>query len=82
MGEKPLWRQDRRLSPLRILTAIDVRSRECLLLEASKSFSGAAVALHLTDVAEARGARPERILVDNGTEFTSNALPAPLATTP
>ena len=59
----------------RIFTLIDVHSRECLALEAAASFTGAAVAGILSDVGRHRPL-PSRLLVDNGTEFTSKALDA------
>ncbi len=60
---------------LRIFTLIDVYTRECLALRPATGFSGAAVANVLADVAEQRSL-PQRIQVDNGTEFTSKALDA------
>ena len=60
---------------LRLFTLIDVYSRECLALVPSQSFSGASVADMLATVATKRPL-PQRILVDNGTEFTSKALDA------
>ena len=60
---------------LRIFTLIDVHTRECLALRPATGFSGASVAQILSDVAIHRPF-PERILVDNGTEFTSKALDA------
>jgi putative transposase len=60
---------------LRLFTLIDVYSRECLALVPSRSFSGASVAEMLANVAIKRPL-PNRILVDNGTEFTSKALDA------
>lgn len=60
---------------LRLFTLIDVYSRECLALRPNRSFSGASVAEILANVATER-ALPKRILVDNGTEFTSKALDA------
>ena len=60
---------------LRLFTLIDVYSRECLALKPATGFSGAAVAEILTGVAQHR-ALPKRILLDNGTEFTSKALDA------
>ena len=59
---------------IRVLTAIDIYSRECVALVARKKFSGADVARILERAAVERGALPERIRVDNGTEFTSKAL--------
>jgi putative transposase len=60
---------------LRIFTLIDVHTRECLALKPATGFSGASVAQVLADVSLERPL-PERILVDNGTEFTSKALDA------
>jgi len=60
---------------LRIFTLIDVHTRECLALRPATGFSGASVAQVLADVATHRPL-PTRILVDNGTEFTSKALDA------
>jgi putative transposase len=60
---------------LRIFTLIDVHTRECLALKPATGFSGAAVAQILADVSVERPL-PQRILVDNGTEFTSKALDA------
>jgi putative transposase len=60
---------------LRLFTLIDVYSRECLALKPATGFTGAAVAEILSCIAKSR-ALPKRILVDNGTEFTSKALAA------
>lgn len=60
---------------LRLFTLIDVYSRECLALVPGASFTGAGVAEVLAHVATQRPL-PKRILVDNGTEFTSKALDA------
>jgi putative transposase len=59
---------------IRVLTAIDVATRECVALVAAKSFTGDDVARILSDAALERGKRPDSIRVDNGTEFTSKAL--------
>lgn len=59
---------------IRVLTAIDVATRECVALVAAKGFTGDDVARIMSDAASRRGKRPERIRVDNGTEFTSKAL--------
>ena len=59
---------------LRVLTMIDIHTRECLALRASRSFTGACVARMLEHVGQARGKMPRKIRVDNGTEFTSKAL--------
>jgi putative transposase len=59
---------------IRVLTAIDVATRECVALVAAKRFTGDDVARIMGDAASERGKRPEQIRVDNGTEFTSKAL--------
>jgi len=58
---------------IRVLTAIDVCTRECVALVAAKTFAGTDVAQILGSVGRERGL-PDRIKVDNGTEFTSRAL--------
>ena len=60
---------------LRIFTLIDAYTRECLALRPATGFSGAGVAEILAGVADERPL-PRRVLVDNGTEFTSKALDA------
>lgn len=59
---------------IRLLTVIDLYTRECVALEAGHRFSGADVGCVLDRAAADRGRWPERIRVDNGTEFTSKAL--------
>jgi len=58
----------------RILNVIDDVTRECLASIADTSISGARVARELTKVIARRGVRPEMIVSDHGTEFTSNAM--------
>ena len=58
---------------VRILTMLDVYTRECLALIVAGTFRGGDVAQILRAVGSTRGL-PERITVDNGTEFTSKAL--------
>ena len=58
---------------IRVLTAIDVFTRECVALEAAPTFRGSDVARILGSAGATRGL-PERIRVDHGTEFTSKAL--------
>ena len=58
---------------LRVLTVVDTYTRECLALEAARSFHGADVARILTQLATTRGL-PATIKCDNGTEFTSRAF--------
>ena len=59
---------------IRVLTAIDLYSRESVALVAASRFSGADVAAVLSAAGKERGSLPRRIRVDNGTEFTSRAL--------
>jgi putative transposase len=59
---------------IRVLTAIDLFSRECVALMAAETFSGAQVSALLVRAGIERGGLPSRIRVDNGTEFTSKAL--------
>ena len=58
---------------LRVLTVVDTYTRECLALEAARTFHGADVARMLTHIAATRGL-PAVIKCDNGTEFTSRAF--------
>ena len=58
---------------IRVLTAIDVCTRECVALIAAKRFTGSDVAELLDTAGKARGL-PLRIKGDNGTEFTSRSL--------
>jgi len=59
----------------RNLTLIDVFTRECLDIYSDKSITGEKVVSVLDDIIAVRG-RPEKIKVDNGPEFISNALDA------
>lgn len=61
---------------LRVLTVVDTYTRECVALEAAQSFRGSDVAKILATAGRTRGGLPQRIHVDNGTEFTSKALDA------
>lgn len=58
---------------LRALTLLDIFTREALAIEVDKSITGEQVASVLQAVIAGRGA-PQRIRVDNGPEFVSNAL--------
>jgi putative transposase len=60
----------------RILTVVDQFSRECVLLAADRSMSGAKVAEALQRVIEGEGAAPESITCDNGSEFAGRVLEA------
>lgn len=57
----------------RILTVIDNCTRECLALVGDTSLSGARVVRELDAVIRQRG-RPDTIVSDNGTEYTSHAV--------
>lgn len=59
---------------VRVLATIDVHTRECLVLQAGRGIKGGRVAAALADAGAERAALPDLISVDNGTEFTSNAL--------
>ncbi len=59
---------------LRVLAVVDVCSRECLALRAGRRFRGEDVSRILSQLAGERGAMPQIISVDNGSEFTSRAL--------
>lgn len=58
---------------LKILTVIDVVTRECLALYVDSSITGKRVTAVLNQIALFRG-YPKEILSDNGPEFTSNAM--------
>ena len=57
----------------RILAVVDDFTRECLALVADTSLSGKRVARELDAIIARRG-KPSKIVSDNGTEFTSNAM--------
>ena len=58
----------------RILAVVDDCTRECLALVADTSLSGRRVARELDAIIRERGSRPDTIVSDNGTEYTSNAI--------
>ncbi|MEO1317974.1 MAG: IS3 family transposase [Pseudomonadota bacterium] len=58
---------------LRILNVIDDVTRECLAAVVDTSVSGGRVARELKAIVARRG-KPELIVSDHGTEFTSNAM--------
>jgi putative transposase len=58
----------------RLLTVVDVYTRESLAIEVDTSLSGARVARVLDRVIAERGATPDEIVMDNGPELTSRAL--------
>jgi len=57
----------------RILNIVDDVTRECLAAIPDTSISGRRVARELTALIETRG-KPQMIVSDHGTEFTSNAI--------
>ena len=57
----------------RILNVIDDVTKECLAAVADTSISGKRVARELQAIIDRRG-KPEMIVSDHGTEFTSNAM--------
>jgi putative transposase len=59
----------------RTLNVVDVYTRECRAIEVDTSLAGARVVRVLERLGEAHGT-PERIIIDNGPEFTSKALDA------
>ena len=59
----------------RTLNIVDVYTRECRAIEVDTSLAGARVVRVLERLGEAHGT-PERIIIDNGPEFTSKALDA------
>jgi len=58
---------------IRTLNIVDDATRECLAIEVDTSISGIRVGRVLSRIARGRPL-PERIVVDNGPEFTSKAL--------
>jgi len=57
----------------RILSVVDQYSRECIGLVVDTSLSGVRVARELTKLISTRS-KPDVIVSDNGTEFTSKAI--------
>lgn len=58
---------------IRMLTVVDDFTRESIKIAVDTSLNGRRVCEELEQIIEARG-KPERILSDNGTEFTSMAI--------
>lgn len=58
----------------RLLTVVDVYTRESLAIEVDTSLSGVRVARVLERVTQERGAKPVDVVLDNGPELTSRAL--------
>jgi putative transposase len=63
-------------SGFRVLTVVDLFTRECVTMLADRRLSGAKVAEELSRVCSERGALPESITSDNGSEFTGRAMEA------
>lgn len=59
---------------IRALTIVDNFSRECLRIHVGRSIRGREVAEVLSHLKTHRGRLPNRIQVDNGSEFISKAL--------
>jgi len=60
----------------RILTMIDLFTRECVGLMADRSMSGSHVVAALKEATGERGALPRSITLDNGSEFAGRVLEA------
>lgn len=60
---------------VRFLPIIDTYTKECFRIEVDSSIGGKRVCSVLSQIASVRGL-PDRIVVDNGPEFVSNALDA------
>ena len=58
---------------IRLMTIVDDYTRESLKILVERSITGVRVAQELSELIKSRG-KPEEILSDNGTEFTSNAI--------
>ena len=59
---------------LRILSVVDVFTRECLALETDTSLGSVRVIRVLEQIITERGSAPQRIRTDNGPEFTSRCF--------
>jgi putative transposase len=57
----------------RVLTVVDVYTRECLAIEVGQSLKGEDVVQVLNRIGMGRGA-PKMLFCDNGSEFTSQAM--------
>ena len=61
-------------SRFRALTLVDNYSRKCLAIHVGKSIKGDQIVDIVSRIQEQSGVIPERIQVDNGSEFISKAL--------
>jgi putative transposase len=59
--------------PFRLLTVVDIFTRECLALEVAAGFRARSIVEVLTRLVAARGS-PTADRCDQGTEFTAEAL--------
>jgi putative transposase len=59
---------------VRMLTVVDLYTREALAIEVDTSLSGVRVARVLQQIIDERGQQPHTIVMDNGPELTSRAL--------
>lgn len=59
---------------IRALTVVDNFSRECLAITVDRGLRGDDVVATMEHIRSIRGTTPQRIQVDNGTEFVSRAL--------
>ncbi|QNE38578.1 IS3 family transposase [Hymenobacter sp. NBH84] len=59
---------------IRALTIVDNFSRQCLAIHVGQSLKGEDVVASMSHLQQALGVVPERIQVDNGSEFISKAL--------
>ena len=59
---------------IRALIIVDNFSRQCLAIHVGQSLKGGDVVTVVTHLQQALGLVPERIQVDNGSEFISKAL--------
>jgi putative transposase len=60
---------------VKMLTVIDCYNRECLRIEVDTSINGARVARIMEELRDRRGL-PQKIVIDNGPEFTGKVLDA------
>ena len=61
-------------SRFRVLTVVDNFSRKCLAIHAGKSLKGSDVVGIMRQISQVTNCLPERIKVDNGSEFISKVL--------
>lgn len=59
---------------IRALTIVDNWSRECMAIHVDRSIKGEQVVDTMNQIATQQGRKPQRIQVDNGSEFISKAL--------